>query len=92
MILTLCISFYLPLTTNLLVTIKKEKTEVDLARVAYEQSQKIGLNQDLDSTWQTGKTHYIITLSEISQRKGIHIHYGGQTKEMDILSTQIITP
>ncbi|WP_414839860.1 type II secretion system protein [Carnobacterium sp. TMP28] len=92
LILTLCISFYLPLTTTLLVAIKKEKIEVDLARIAYEQSQKIVLNQDVDSTWQTGKVHYTIALSEINQRKGIHIYYEGKTKEIDILSNQIITP
>ncbi len=80
------------MTANLLLTIKKEKIEVDLVRIAYEQSQKIALGQDIDSTWQTGEITYGINLSETNQKKGIHIQYNGRKKKMDILSTEITNP
>lgn len=92
MIITLCISLYMPLTANLLVTIKKEKRAVDMARIAYEQSQKIELGQAIDSTWQTGEIIYDIYLSETNQKKGIHVQNGEQNKKVEILSTKIIKP
>lgn len=92
LVITLCIGFYLPITANLLLTIKNEKIEVDLARIAYEQSQKIALGQNIDGTWQTGETIYDIAISEKNYRKGILIQYNGQEKKVDILSTEIIAP
>lgn len=92
LIITLCISLYMPLTANLLVTIKKEKIAVDIARIAYEQSQKIGYGQEIDSTWQTGEITYDIYLSEANQKKGIYVQYGNQKKKVEILSTEISKP
>ena len=80
------------MTANLLITINKEKIEVDLVRIAYEQSQKIALGQDIDGTWQTGETVYDITISETNHKKGILIQYNGREKKMGILSAEIISP
>ncbi|MEG0268332.1 MAG: type II secretion system protein [Carnobacterium sp.] len=91
LIITLCIGFYLPMTASLLIAIKKEKIEVDLVRIAYEQSQKIALGQDIDRNWQTGEIIYDITISETNRKKGILIQYNGREKRMGILSTEIIT-
>lgn len=92
LIITLCISIYLPLTANLLVAIKKEKIDVDIMRIAYEQSQKIALDQEIDSTWQTGENSYGINLSETNERKGIHVQYNNQEKKVDILSITATSP
>jgi type II secretory pathway pseudopilin PulG len=92
LIITLCISLYMPLTANLLVATKKEKIAVDIARIAYEQSQKIGYGQEIDSTWQTGEMMYDIYLSETNHKKGIRIQYGDQKKKVEILSTEITKP
>lgn len=79
------------MTASLLIAIKKEKIEVDLVRIAYEQSQKIALGQDIDRNWQTGEIIYDITISETNRKKGILIQYNGREKRMGILSTEIIT-
>lgn len=80
----------MPMTATLLVTIKKEKIAVDVARIAYEQSQKIELGQEIDSTWQTGETKYDINLLETNQKKGIQIQCDDRKKKVEILATEII--
>lgn len=92
LILTICISLYLPLIAGLLVTVKEEKKAVERARVCYEQSQKISLGQSVDNSWQTGGVTYQIHSIEKKQKKGIQINDGEQQLVIEILSSKVENP
>lgn len=91
LIITLCISVYLPVVTDLLVTIKEEKKTMDMVRIGYEQSQKIALGQEVDTSWQTGGNVYEIIV-ESSQKKKICIRDNQHQRTVELLSSKINLP
>lgn len=77
LVLATCLMVYLPFLVQMLRTIQWTRTEVECARIGFEQVQKIQANETPDKQWVTAGKTYSISIPQT--KKGIQVYEAEQT-------------
>lgn len=88
LLISLCITVYLPFAAGLLTKIDQEKKLLEMNRIGYEQVQKISVSQEMDNTFETGGVIYQIERTNHFPWKGVKLN--NETEEVIFEITQII--